>query len=167
MDTPEQTKEKLKEQIEYLKRVHHKTFEQIAEKLNISEEEVKEIWSTRKQNLQKSNQRKMLNQRPVTLQYDIVARFLKGSELEKFWEQYKSNTKTIGGLKREVVLKQPISAEDLEVLKIYVTQFELPLKDVAIERNIPLGSLYTRVSRTAARIVTQYPQILDQVVTQG
>ncbi|MEK6880483.1 MAG: hypothetical protein AABY22_12780 [Nanoarchaeota archaeon] len=103
---------------------------------------------------------------PKTIQVSVMTRFLKGTELENFWKRYKANLKSIGGFGRETILKQPITKEELEMLKTYLTKFEIPLREIGEEKGLPMGTIYTKISKLANRVLAQNPSILDTVKTQ-
>lgn len=105
-------------------------------------------------------------QMPKSLNVDVLARFMKGQELEAFLQSYKSNLKSTGGQSRETVLQQPIPKEDIELLKTYVTEFNRNIKGIAKETGLPIGTVYSRSVRVAIKIIAQNPEILNKYLEE-
>lgn len=97
-----------------------------------------------------------------TLSLKVVERFMQGQDLENFVKQYQANRKSAG---RENILNQPITEEDLYILKEYTTNMDRSIQDLADAVGIHMTSIYGRAMRVAVRVIAQHPEVLDQVVT--
>ena len=163
--TPEVDKElvdqELVKKILHWKRVARYSYTLIAEKAGKSPDEIIAICAPY------IKVKKLQSKFPKNLSATIIKRFLKGTDLEDFYKNYKAFKLKAGGFSREAILKQPITKEEIDFLKIYTQDFTTEIKQFAKDKGIPLGSFYNKVQRVSVRIIAQYPHILDEVKTQG
>lgn len=139
-------------------------FSKISETLGISKSFSYALWK-KAQNTPQVLQSTKTQILPKTLQVKIIQRFFKGEDFETFLKNYTENKIGIGSQRREFIFKQPILKEQLELLKIYTTDFETPLINVAKEKGMSIGQLYASCMRIAVKVVAQNPSIFDKMLT--
>lgn len=161
MDKIKLTQEVLKRRKELM------SFSQIGLALGITKGSAYFLWKTAQQSIpQELTSQGSVRKLPKTLQFNIIERFLQGTELENFWENYKKNTKTIGQ-NREAILSQVLLKEDLKLVKLYITDFTTPIQELAKREGITIAGFYSKVMRTSVKILAQHPEVLDQILTSA
>lgn len=65
------------------------------------------------------------------LQMEVFERFLSPAQIDTLMRQYRGSLKQLGGAGRRNSLEQTIKPEDLELLKEYLDNVDLPLKELS------------------------------------
>ena len=90
-----------------------------------------------------------------TLQLDIIERFLTPEEFKTFLDTYQKNRKHLRESNRFAALEKPVTPEDLQFLKEYLSDTTVTTKQLAERNNIKLHQVDYRVSKTALRLIAQ------------
>lgn len=93
---------------------------------------------------------------PKTLQTQVMRRFIPDAEWNKLLRRYRANRKR-GTVKREETLSLPITAEDRALLRFYIEETDVSLKQKAEELGFTSGKLFGKVVRTALKLLYQNP----------
>lgn len=102
-----------------------------------------------------------------TLSLKIISRFLKGGDLENFLKNYHSNKLGAGNpSSRTYYLAQPLTPDDLALLKFYCLDTEKSIADFAKERGIHYTSIYAKALRVALRFIAQHPAMLKELTDE-
>lgn len=108
----------------------------------------------------------MANITTLSLSTKVIERFLHGEDLEKFLQTYNDHKKGFSGNKRGVMLQQPLTKEEFEILEYYIKDTDKPLKQFAEEKGLSMGSVFGRASRIALRVIAQHVEILNKIQVQ-
>lgn len=101
-------------------------------------------------------------------QFKIIERMIKDGSLkmseEEFTNMYNAHKLSIGkGYSRFQVLLSPITKSELEVVKAYITDNGLEVKDLAASSDTTIYNFYKKAQRAALKIIAQNPKILDKI----
>lgn len=103
----------------------------------------------------------MDNTDPKTLQTEIVKRFMSDAEWDEFQKEYWSSKKGIGDVNRARYLANEISKEDLDLLKVYVTDTDISVREM--KSTVTYKNIGYRVGRKALRVLHQHPELLQRI----
>lgn len=145
-------------------------FPEMSLKLNVAEEELRRIgygipWGN-KPKVTASKEGGKMPHEPKLIRTDILKRFMKEEDLQRLITSYRQNKRGKGNIDRKALFELPIPKQDIELLKLYVTEFEITLDEIARNNNTTRGQFYSKVLRTAVNVVYKHPEVLDQLLSE-
>lgn len=82
-------------------------------------------------------------------------------ELKEFMKKYQGNKSMAGGFNRKAYLEQPLSEDEVDLLRFYITDTDRSLKEYAEEKGLVRQDVYGKVMRSAIKLVYQHPELLE------
>jgi hypothetical protein len=104
---------------------------------------------------------------PESFNAKIMSRYMSEEDMKTFIEKYSANRKAATGTSRQNILEKPISKEELDSLRDYATNFKLSTLELTERYKFKGTSIYSAILRVAVKVITQYPEVLDLVQTEG
>ena len=131
------------------------SYSYIAKRLSMPMEEVKRI----RQEARGKGGREVEGTKNLSLK--IIQRFMTEDELKEFMKKYQGNKSMAGGFNRKAYLEQPLSEDEVDLLRFYITDTDRSLKEYAEEKGLVRQDVYGKVMRSAIKLVYQHPELLE------
>lgn len=88
-----------------------------------------------------------------SFQVEVMKRFMTDTEYNNFLRAYKQNTKSHWTKNREDSLSEDVSAEDLRIVRAYLLDTNIPVRELAEKFGLAQSRFESRATRACVKLV--------------